>query len=160
MSVSVLTTVKRRRDTTEAWEYVNPILADREQGFEIDSYGTPVGMKMGDGVTHWVDLPYWFSNASGVPPEEIFIPKGDPIPYNIDMTTRLQFGAFPTTLPLINKYNDDTTQDFDVLIPWETIQRQYNYLNSSYATLLSIDVFGNDDGSGNFKEDTYILLKV
>lgn len=68
MSIAVHSTIQQRRDTTESWEYTNPILEDREEGFETDIYGYPVGMKMGDGVTHWNDLPYWFTTAGAVPP--------------------------------------------------------------------------------------------
>lgn len=47
-------TIKLRRDTTAAWATANPILADGEPGLNTDTDG----VKYGDGVTHWNDLPY------------------------------------------------------------------------------------------------------
>lgn len=67
MSIIVHSTILERRDTTESWEYTNPILQDREEGYETDIYGTPIGMKMGDGINHWVDLPYWFAGSFALP---------------------------------------------------------------------------------------------
>lgn len=67
MSITIHSTIQERRDTTESWNYTNPILQDREQGYETDIYGHPLGMKMGDGVTHWVDLPYWFAGNFALP---------------------------------------------------------------------------------------------
>lgn len=160
MSVTVLTTVKRRRDTTEAWEYINPILADREQGFETDSYGSPVGMKMGDGVSHWDDLPYWFNNSFGIPPETIKFNKGETMPGIIDMLSRPQFGKHPTRFAEINFYNDDGTQNFSILVLSPNMMLNCHYNDGVMTTLNSIYVYGNPDGSGNFNEDVYVTLKV
>ena len=44
-----------RRDTEENWARVNPILLMAEKGYEMDGRG----MKIGDGVTRWNDLPYF-----------------------------------------------------------------------------------------------------
>lgn len=51
-----------RLDTTANWEYVNPVLGNKEKGFEIDNAvdKNPVGMKIGDGILTWDDLKYWF----------------------------------------------------------------------------------------------------
>jgi len=74
MSITVNGEILQRRDTTEAWEYVNPILPDGQLGWEKDIYGNPLGVKMGDGTTHWNDLPYWFeSGGSGLPLQVPFI---------------------------------------------------------------------------------------
>lgn len=48
-----------RVDTTENWESVNPVLGNKEKGFERTSGGVPVGWKMGNGATAWNDLSYW-----------------------------------------------------------------------------------------------------
>lgn len=47
-------TYQLRRGTAAVWEKNNPILNYGEPGFEKDTYR----LKIGDGVTHWVDLPY------------------------------------------------------------------------------------------------------
>lgn len=48
--------VTPRRDTPENWEEQNPVLRYREMGLEL-SDGT-FAMKVGDGETPWLGLPY------------------------------------------------------------------------------------------------------
>lgn len=47
--------VIQRNDTAANWQRVNPILSQGEIGIVIDG---AKGYKIGDGVTHWNDLPY------------------------------------------------------------------------------------------------------
>lgn len=51
---------RQRRGTAEQWSSVNPILESGEVGFESDT----TNLKVGDGLTRWVNLPYV---AEGVP---------------------------------------------------------------------------------------------
>ena len=44
-----------RRGTSSAWLSSNPILMYGEPGFEVDTYS----LKIGDGQTPWIDLPYF-----------------------------------------------------------------------------------------------------
>ena len=46
--------IRVRRGTTTEWTQENPILLEGELSYEIDTQL----MKVGDAVTHWVDLPY------------------------------------------------------------------------------------------------------
>ena len=46
--------IKLRRDTSANWVTANPILAAGETGFETDTRM----IKLGDGATHWNNLPY------------------------------------------------------------------------------------------------------
>ena len=46
-----------RRDTTQNWELVNPILKRGELGIEIQDNGSR-RIKNGNGVDPWNDLPY------------------------------------------------------------------------------------------------------
>lgn len=46
--------IRVRRGTTAEWTEENPILLEGELSYEIDTYL----MKVGDGSTRWVDLPY------------------------------------------------------------------------------------------------------
>jgi len=48
--------IQLRRDTSDKWVINNPILLEGEFGYEIDT----TKMKIGDGVTPWNDLPYWY----------------------------------------------------------------------------------------------------
>jgi hypothetical protein len=52
--------IQLRRDTAENWLAKNPILAPGEPGFEIDT-GT---LKIGDGVTAWIDLQAFSGSSS------------------------------------------------------------------------------------------------
>ena len=54
MANIIKTTFKFKRGTAARWAEVNPVLAQGEPGFVYDSNR----LKIGDGVTHWNDLPY------------------------------------------------------------------------------------------------------
>ena len=47
-------TIKFRRATAAQWSDVNPILRDGEIGVDLDV----LKFKIGDGETHWEDLPF------------------------------------------------------------------------------------------------------
>ena len=53
--------IQLRRDTTSNWATIDPILAQGEPGYEIDTGK----IKYGDGVTPWSALPYFSSGGSG-----------------------------------------------------------------------------------------------
>lgn len=48
-------TIRTRRDTETNWATVNPVLAEGEEGLEMDT----LRYKVGDGITEWNLLPYW-----------------------------------------------------------------------------------------------------
>jgi len=48
--------IQLRRDTATNWTSANPILAQGEVGVEIDVQDK---VKIGDGVTDWINLPYF-----------------------------------------------------------------------------------------------------
>jgi len=50
-----------RRDKAENWNRYNPVLLIGEQGYETDLGG----LKFGDGVRRWKDLPY-FAGFTGI----------------------------------------------------------------------------------------------
>ena len=53
--------IRPRAGTASQWTTANPILAERELGFEFPAGGIGTGeikAKMGDGVSHWNDLAY------------------------------------------------------------------------------------------------------
>jgi hypothetical protein len=51
-------TLMLRRDYTGSWEAENPVLAPGEPGYEINTGS----LKIGDGYTSWIDLPYFISD--------------------------------------------------------------------------------------------------
>lgn len=54
--------IQIRKDTAANWTSVDPILADGEIGMED---GTPIAIKIGDGITAWTSLAYWSSGGGG-----------------------------------------------------------------------------------------------
>lgn len=53
--------IRPRSGTANQWSTANPVLKEREIGFEVPNGGVGTGtvkMKMGDGITAWNDLPY------------------------------------------------------------------------------------------------------
>lgn len=54
MAQVINTTFKLKRGTAARWAEVNPILEAGEPGFVYDENR----LKIGDGITHWNDLPY------------------------------------------------------------------------------------------------------
>ena len=51
----IKTRILMRRDSSENWAESNPILAQGEIGYDI----TTKKCKIGDGVNHWNDLPFF-----------------------------------------------------------------------------------------------------
>lgn len=54
MSTTLNIVVRQRRDTSAAWQAVNPVLPAGQLGFETDTGR----FKLGDGATAWNALPY------------------------------------------------------------------------------------------------------
>lgn len=53
--------IRPRSGTASQWSSANPVLKEREIGYEIPDGGVGTGkvkLKMGDGVTNWNNLPY------------------------------------------------------------------------------------------------------
>ena len=130
--ITVNGAILQRRDTTESWEYTNPILPDGQLGWERDIYGEPIGVKMGDGVTHWVDLEYWFNG-----------------PAQTKITITAGVTSTPLTIPFVgdgfasyilkrasdNSFDNNTTVTYD---------------GANFV------LYGADDGTGHFA-DSYIF---
>lgn len=49
-----MTTIKLKRGLAEKWIELNPVLKQGELGVELDTGQ----IKVGDGLTHWKNLPY------------------------------------------------------------------------------------------------------
>lgn len=56
------TQIKLRRGTAAQWTLSNPTISQGEAGFEVDTNK----LKIGDGTTAWVDLPYIYSPPAPV----------------------------------------------------------------------------------------------
>ena len=62
MPITVYTEMQQRRDTVAHWTSVNPVPLAGEICVSMDT--NPLSFKIGDGVTNWVNLPY-FSSGGG-----------------------------------------------------------------------------------------------
>lgn len=51
-----------RRDDAQLWEENNPVLLKAEMGYEMDARG----LKFGDGVHTWNELPYFMGGFDGI----------------------------------------------------------------------------------------------
>jgi hypothetical protein len=58
--------IQLRRGKKAFWESENPILHEGEPGYERDTRK----LKIGDGVTPWLDLPYAAGGASDIPVDQ------------------------------------------------------------------------------------------
>lgn len=64
-----------RRDTTEAWESVNPVLRSGEPGLDY----TRGAVRIGDGTTPWNDLPdFTGALADPLAPSYDWVPQEQP----------------------------------------------------------------------------------
>lgn len=121
----VYSEIQLRIDSTTNWNYVNPVLPIKQAGFEYTgSFGslTPVGMKVGDGVRTWDDLPYWFtvadaknilikagSDISGSGEIDV---SGDSIPSGKDLLA-VYIDGHPAYAQLFYDYTDEIVTGFD-----------------------------------------------
>lgn len=64
--------IQLRRGAASLWTSANPILADGEMGVEDDT----LKVKIGDGTTNWVSLPYFTQGAAGLSAYQIAVAEG------------------------------------------------------------------------------------
>jgi Major tropism determinant N-terminal domain len=53
--------IQIRRGLAAEWTARNPVLAEGEEGLELDTQRS----KVGNGVQRWTDLPYWGASVGG-----------------------------------------------------------------------------------------------
>jgi hypothetical protein len=68
-----------RRGLSTEWTAKNPVLANGEPGFEIDTKKC----KIGDGMTSWNTLPYLTSYSGGGIPTNLADHVNDPLPHPV-----------------------------------------------------------------------------
>lgn len=64
--------IQLRGDLAATWTSVNPVIAEREFCVETDT----MKVKVGDGVSNWVSLPYFTQGAAGDSAYEIAVANG------------------------------------------------------------------------------------
>lgn len=153
MIITIDGIIYERVDTTANWNYVNPVLGFKEKGFEINNSvdKIPVGMKIGDGIHQWDDLPYWFTGISTV---SYTIHAGWPTPYNIPKSIFSIIGSLrPGVRQVITgaSATQDTNEGANQLC-------RYNFTDSSKTVLSSIDVVTTTSDGTTVDVDTYIVI--
>lgn len=142
-------------DRLKASTGVDPILSDSKMGYSF----SPNADDLTD--DELVTKKIAKSFAAGVPtiPLDV-ITAGTPMPFFIDISL---FTGITVNSDVITKATsyDPTTGD-----PTGRLQRWYDMPvedqdtnNDGTGDFTGWKIFGHDDGSGNFKEDTYVILK-
>ena len=65
------TTFKVRRGQSQVWADINPILAEGEPGYELDTHR----LKIGDGEKSWNELPYIGGSSTEIPELQEYVTK-------------------------------------------------------------------------------------
>ena len=95
---TVISTFKLKRGTEARWEELNPILEQGEPGFVYDKYQ----LKIGDGITPWVDLPFIGETDQTELIEEI-ISKLETIEIGAEVNVIEQIFLNEVSLPIVDK---------------------------------------------------------
>lgn len=130
-------------DTSANWLSNNPILGNKQQGFD----STAKAFKIGDGVTAWNSLPFYYAN-SVVTPIALSFTTGTSLPITISSfdTTYAAYGDYPTILVLNASTGDEITNP--------TINR------SPVTTPDTVTINAADDGTGITDSDLLIIIKL
>ena len=110
--------IQLRRDTATNWASNNPILAEGEAGFETDTYR----IKIGDGSTAWVSLPYQDQINYTEPGVEWNYGATSPACINVDLLgntispTAIDWSRHPyySQIKRCNLADDSTYDDYEV----------------------------------------------
>lgn len=110
--------IQKRRDTAANWTAANPILAQGEEAYELDTNK----QKRGDGVTAWNDLEYLSSGVGGFPIIDIAgrpfelrktVNLDDPEKKNTLEAQDVVFGTPAAGQYRMMRYNGGDATDFD-----------------------------------------------
>lgn len=71
MAKILKTTFKIRRGQSQVWADINPILAEGEPGYELDTHR----LKIGDGEKSWNELPYIGGSSTEIPELQEYVTK-------------------------------------------------------------------------------------
>ena len=129
MATEILTTFQFKRGTAQRWIEVNPILKQGEPGFEYDTGK----LKIGDGFTPWLALPYINSGDIDVSGQE-------------EMVTVSTYSELPNTGDEMKLYR--VVED-KLLYQWNNSSRRYESLGSTGSfdpSIITLINGGNANG--------------
>lgn len=89
----------------------------------------------------------------------ITIPATTGIPKVIDMTAHAAYGARPKVWCSILKAIDGGAPDDTIEVPQPLMGVERKYTDNTRTVLKEIHIYGNNNGSGQFNEDTFITIE-
>lgn len=141
-------------DRLKASTGVDPILSDSKMGYSFSP--TAADLTGDEFITKNIGTELSGNGTIDVP----VITAGTTIPFFIDISLYTGATQDSDVITKATSY-DPTTGD-----PTGRLQRWYDMPvedqdtnNDGTGDFIGWDVYGHDDGSGNFKEDTYVILK-
>lgn len=142
-------------DIIKASTGVDPIISQSKMGYSFSP--TAADLTDDELITKKIGQSF----AAGVPTISVpVITIGTPIPYFIDISL---FTGITETSEVITKatsYDPTTGTATGRLQVWtDMLVEEQDTNNDGTGTFTGWKIFGHDDGSGNFKEDTYVILK-
>jgi len=142
-------------DRLKASTGVDPILVDSKMGYSQTF--SAADLTDNEFITKAIGMSF----AAGVPTLSVpVINAGTPIPYFIDITL---YSGITETSEVITKatsYDAITGLATGRLQVWnDMVVEEQDTVGDGSGTFTGWNIYGHDDGSGNFKEDTYVILK-
>jgi len=107
-NTALFTLIKLRRDTAANWASANPILAQGEPGFELDT----LKIKIGDGNTVWSSLDYQpssadLSNIVSSLDGKLDLEIQTPVSQTLNAQNSVNIGVFPGGSPRVQFHDSD-----------------------------------------------------
>lgn len=153
--------VQFRRGTASGATSSNPILAEGEPGYEVDTNK----MKIGDGISEWVDLPYFGGSGGGgiesiVAGTDISVDNTDPenpvVSFDGTIPTALASLTDDSTHRLVTDTEKSTwnaKQDAGAYLTGITVDSPLSGAGTP-ASHLTVDLSGKQDALGFTPEDS------
>jgi len=129
--------------TAAQWATQNPVLADRVQGFD----STNKAFKIGDGVTAWNSLAYYYP-VSALLPDVISIPIG----------STMTGDFFIVNYATYSGHGNNPRLELDLVIDSDTVEIQFTGIRKIYygGILIQIALFLSQ--SGGVTDQAYKLI--
>lgn len=142
-------------DRIKASTGIARILSDSKMGYS-NTY-TAADLADNDFITKAIGQSF----AAGVPTLSVpVINTGTPIPYFIDISLYTGITETSEVITKATSYDPITGIATGRLQVWnDMVVEEQDTVGDGTGTFTGWNIYGHDDGSGNFKEDTYVILK-
>jgi hypothetical protein len=142
-------------DRLKASTGVDPVLSDSKIGYSF----SPNADDLTD--DELITKKIGQSFAAGVPTIQIpIITAGTPIPFFVDVSLYTGITVTSDVITKATSYDPATGDPTGRLQKWYDMPvEDQDTNNDGTGTFTGWNIYGHDDGSGNFKEDTIVILK-